>query len=361
MKRPTSRELSERFDDVRRWARLLMESSGDGRYSVQTRSVNHRVIGHNELPDGVLIEGLKDAASLLRVGREVAVFERMIAITMESCPALLAYLANYPSQALLLGDEWSRLVNTVLWVLGHPRPGVYIRQIDLPGVDTKFIERHRGVLAKLLNLALPPCAIDESFKGLDAFEHRYGFAKQPTLIRFRPPVECAALPDCISDVSLPAEEFAGLNLNVGARTSIKVLVVENLINFLSISRKNDVLIIWGAGYCFDELAGAGWLRGLDIFYWGDIDTHGFAILSQFRGYFPQARSILMDVETLTGHRELWVAEPRPAAAELSNLTPKESALYDELRMNVHGDRVRLEQERISYGHIMSVLFDAGLV
>ena len=37
----------------------------------------------------------------------------------------------------------------------NPRPNIYLRQVDLPGLHTKFIEAHRGVLAELLDLALP--------------------------------------------------------------------------------------------------------------------------------------------------------------------------------------------------------------
>ncbi len=42
-------------------------------------------------------------------------------------------------------------------------------------------------------------------------------------------------------------------------------------------------------YCECEpLAEASWLKERDLFYWGDIDTHGFAILDQLRGHFPHA-------------------------------------------------------------------------
>ena len=33
---------------------------------------------------------------------------------------------------------------------------MYLRQIDVPGVDTKFIERHKGVLTELLDAAARP-------------------------------------------------------------------------------------------------------------------------------------------------------------------------------------------------------------
>ncbi len=42
------------------------------------------------------------------------------------------------------------------------------------------------------------------------------------------------------------------------------------------------------------LAQAGWLARCQVYYWGDIDTHGFAILDQLRTHIPHARSLLMD-------------------------------------------------------------------
>ena len=35
-------------------------------------------------------------------------------------------------------------------------PRLYLRQIDLPGVDTKFIEEQRDVLSRLLDVQLKP-------------------------------------------------------------------------------------------------------------------------------------------------------------------------------------------------------------
>lgn len=58
------------------------------------------------------------------------------------------------------------------------------------------------------------------------------------------------------------------------------------------------MALFGSGYGFEPLAGAPWLRAMMIYYWGDIDTRGFAILDQLRSRFPQACSLLMDRDTL---------------------------------------------------------------
>jgi len=101
----------------------------------------------------------------------------------------------------------------------------------------------------------------------------------------------------------------------------------------------------------EALARASWLHRCQLHYWGDIDTHGFAILDQLRGYFPGAASFLMDRETLLAHRLHWGEEPDPARHDLSRLTTEEAAVYDDLRFDRHQPRLRLEQERVGFGRV----------
>ena len=346
VKGPAASELSDRFDEARKWVAALTEGAKGNRYRVETRSVNHRLLGRNDLPSRIWVDGMDDAVSLLGVRRDTAAFASMLETAENECPSLIAYLERCPMEDLSHATDWERMAGVVLWVMRHPRPRVYLRQIGVRGVDTKFVERRKGVLGKLLDLALPPDAIDGRFSGPDGFQPRYGFLRQPALIRFRTPVACRAFPPCVTDVSIPSDEFASLDMARCA--AVKALVIENRVNFLSAPRTEGAILIWGAGYSFEEMSRARWMMPLEIHYWGDIDTHGFAILSQFRGYFPQARSFLMDRETLIRHRDMWVKEPRPTSHDLKNLTEQESALYDALRRNELGERVRLEQERIPF-------------
>jgi hypothetical protein len=85
-----------------------------------------------------------------------------------------------------------------------------------------------------------------------------------------------------------------------------------------------------------------------VYYWGDIDTHGFAILSRLRAYLPQVRSLLMDEPTLLAFRPLWGRdEKQHAAPELAQLTVEEQSLYAALREGAY-KQVRLEQERVAW-------------
>ena len=286
----------------------------------------------------------------------------------------------------------------VAWLRANPRPGVYLRQLDLPGVHTKFVEAHRKVLGELLDLSLPAEAIDATASGAAGFNRRYGFRDKPERVRFRfldpdgssprnagiPAREEKSDTDFTDDTdvergaakysghSCPQKsggEYAGehlhplgLDLTVDADAFARlnpevaqVFITENEINFLAFPSVPRSLVIFGGGYGFESLAGAAWLHSRRVRYWGDIDTHGFAILDQLRAHLPHAESLLMDRETLLRFRDLWGREPSPSRCALTRLSPDESAVYADLLENRLAENLRLEQERIGFAWVRRIL------
>lgn len=344
LKVPSASDLSDRFEAVRDWVRTVADTP---QVRIEWREWNHRVQGMQRLPAAVWIDTLQDALAFIGKGRQARRFEVAWQTTASAQPALLAWLSRRPIQALELADRWERLLSVVAWLQAHPRPSVYLRQVDVPGVNTKFIEAHRGVLTELLDLSLPPEVIDTHATGVAQFTRRFGFLDKPVRIRFRlldPALP--SLPGCegLPDITLDAASFAALKLPVQ-----RVFITENETNFLAFPPAGDAIVVFGAGYGWDALARASWLHGRQLHYWGDIDTHGFAILDQLRVHFPGAASFLMDRQTLLAHRLHWGEEPEPARHDLARLTPEEAAVYDDLRYDRHQPRLRLEQERVGYG------------
>ena len=342
LKRPTSTELAAHFDEVRLWA---VELRAIPNIRLVLREFRHRVHGSNAVPDEIWIDSLESCLALVGKQRE---FARFTAI-LEDCrlrePSLLLWLVNRPLQALARADEWGRLVDIVTWCRRHPRPDVYVREVDIPGVDSKFIDLHRGVLAELLDLALPAEAIEPSANGATQFARRYGFREKPLRIRFRvlDPTLSFMADSFAHDVTLDAASFAALDPKVS-----RVFITENEINFLAFPFSTGAIVIFGAGYGFEALREASWLRRCRVCYWGDIDTHGFAILDQLRGLLPHVESFLMDRVTLMNFAALHGKEDKPTQRDLSRLNADEGALYDDLRDNRLGVNLRLEQERIGF-------------
>lgn len=349
LKRPTPAEISNCFHEVKAWIDELRRMQY---CRIEMREVRHRVVGSNLIPHEAWIDSCDDAVAILGREREANWFTALVSLTAERCPPVLPWLAQRPIRALELHQDWERLLNVAEWIRERPRPGVYLREVDLPGIHTKFLEAHRVVLSELFDLVLPPDAIDERASGMSHFEKRYGFLPKPVRVRFR-----VLDPECdvlgrrgTPDFTLDVESFAALQLNVS-----RIFITENEINFLTFPRMRRSVVIFGAGYGFEMLANAEWLSRCDIYYWGDIDTHGFAILNELRAHLPTVQSFLMDRATLMAFRAQWGDEDKQACQDLPRLTDTERSLYDDLRDNRIRNNLRLEQERIGFNWVMTIL------
>ncbi len=342
LKSPGSTDITDRFGEVRAWAAELAATNS---IRLEWQEVRHRVQGAQKLPSSAWVETLDDALAWVGKRREWDRFSDIVIATRETHSSLLPWLERRPLQALELFAEWSRLLNIVTWLIEHPRPGIYLRQVDLPGVHSKFIEAHRSILAELFDLALSEEVVESNNRGVNKFAARYGFLEKPARIRFRvldPSIYAVPGPVC-PDVTLDAESFSGMDLAVR-----RIFITENETNFLAFPQVRDAIVIFGAGYGWDALARSHWLNNCSIHYWGDIDTHGFGILNQLRAYFSHVDSFLMDRETLAAHASVWGSEDKSLLIDLHRLTPEENALYNDLRDNRIRARLRLEQEHIGF-------------
>ena len=167
LKAPSAADLSDRFEAVRDWVRTVADTS---HVRIDWRDWNHRVQGTQRLPAAVWVDTLHAALGFIGKVRQAQPFEALWRQTATAQPTLLAWMSRRPLQALELADRWERLLAVVAWLQAHPRPVVYLRQVDVPGVDSKFIEAHRGVLTELLDLALPPVAVKREASGIAQFD-----------------------------------------------------------------------------------------------------------------------------------------------------------------------------------------------
>ena len=346
---PSTAELSVRFDEAREWIGSWRAIEGPG-LRVRTRPAGHRTIGANDLPDRLEIDDYDPLWRLLAVTAAVRRFAQLRAATADELPQLVGWMNSHPMIALAHADDWPRLVSTVRWTATSPVDRhMYLREVPVPGVDTKFIEKRRGILADLLDAVLPDERIDRRFAP-SQFERRYGFALRPTMIRIRTLDRSRPLLPGVTELSVRAGEFAEVAPDV-----MTVFIVENEISYLAFPCVVDAAVIFGSGFAVSGFGSLPWFSGRRVVYWGDIDTHGFVALDRVRAFVPDAESMLMDHETLFAHADQWVVEPSPANAHLPRLTAPEQTLYRELVDGVHGDRIRLEQERVSYPYLRTVV------
>ena len=362
LKRPTAAALLREYAAARAWATELLAAVGP--FTLETAEVGRSTIGSNQLPVAAVFASADDEIRFVGKAKDAARFVELAEGLSALDPALRAWTLRRPLKLVELGTDALTAARVALWLRDNPEPGLYVRQLSLPGVHSKFVENHRSVIDELAQ-ALRAEAGDEdgqpeqladvrvepgSLLGQSAartpaarFAARHGFVHPPELVRFRGLDPALPLLGEARDITVTADAFSTLSLPV-----TKVLITENLVNFLALPELPDMLGIYGGGYGFSSLSDASWLRDCEVLYWGDLDTHGFRILDQLRALHPHVVSILMDEETLLKHRDAWVSEPSPSKVPLGRLNPEERALYEALGNDVFGKSLRLEQELIRW-------------
>lgn len=357
LRQPGISDIGDNFGAVQHWIRALEAASSATRgygYELVWRDVNHRQTGRQRLPEAALIPSEADGLRLAGRQRDMRRFEQLAAMTLEQFPQLSGWLSRRSLTVLEHAPAWPRVLAILAWFHAHPRPQLYLRQLDIVGVDSKFIETRKALLAELLDQVLPAAAIDPAAVGARQFEARYGLLGKPAVVRFRmldPRHYLAGY----SDLSVPVAQFARSRPDVA-----RIFITENEVNGLAFPEKQDSMVVFGGGYGVERLAEVGWLQDKEVIYWGDIDTHGFAILDRLRAYVPHAHSLLMDEATLFEHRLMWGSEEdgKRFTGGLARLGQAERALFDALRHDAHGARIRLEQERLAYGWVSKAVADA---
>jgi len=348
---PTEAAALTQPQAVRAWADAWRHWRGPGQLAWSER--RWKTLGAQQLPASLLLDDLDAAAGwigerdrwqrALARGRYLLLRWPPLRTTL---PRLFDTLADYAD------TDFQRLQDVLDWLHTHDAAGLYPRQLPLAGMDSKWFEARSGVLALLLAALrggrTPTTAAQADADAATVRSDIYtlaGLRRPPATMRLR--ILDPALRTVVGglgDLTAPLDMVAALPWQPAV-----VLIVENLQTGLALQDLPGAVAVMGLGYAVGHLAGVPWLAHARCLYWGDIDTHGYAILHRARIAIPHLESLLMDEETLLRFAPLWAHEAAPAAAEaLSALTADEHAMYDGLRSQRWGQAVRLEQERIAW-------------
>lgn len=351
--RPTERDVLTDARSVLAWRDAWVDAKVLGDFEVETDIIAWRAIGTQTVPVRVLFVNTKaiaKVAGLLPLWTQVVTrAKRFVALWPGIEEAMVrewAMLADWSDDAVLA------LERVLTWFVDHPKSGLYLRQLPIEGVDTKwFTEPRKKVVQRLLvaireaKESVPLMA--ESSEALDpdtTFETVCGLKPLPKLIRGRLLDEVdQKLFYGLSDLSLPLDEWAQLPLYPEI-----VFISENLQTGLAFEAHPKSVVFFWLGAGVTQLAAIPWVRTARIIYWGDVDTYGLEILAHLRSVLPQTESVMMNRQTLEAFRGLAVAENRQASgAHVEHLRENEREVFDALKV---GDlaRLRLEQERIPW-------------
>jgi hypothetical protein len=316
------------------------EKKGFG-YSLDFQKVKTKHLGVQDLPISIYFDNEKDFLKFLNKENEVDCFKSNVELILREFPELKDWIINNSKRVIDNANEWQNILQVCQYFKQNPKPNFYIRELPVK-VHTKFIERNKGMIRVLLDVLIYEHVNTEEKE----FEKRFYLKYAEPQIRFK--VLDKTISDRffsgIDDIAIPVSQFEKLNLPIR-----KVLVVENkttLYTTLTLPKMDDTIAIFGSGFSVFNLKNVRWFDNLKLLYWGDIDVQGFEILSQFRSYFPQTKSILMDKQTFDKFFEDDNGTPTNISTRL-NLTDEEQQLYDILKTN----NWRLEQEKIPFNYV----------
>ena len=219
--------------------------------------------------------------------------------------------------------------------LGRP-----LRALAVDGNDSKFYERHTGLLTALLDERF---AKEASRQGLSTF---LGALVEDDHWLLVVPLAPDLLP--FARLRVSASE-----LRTTALPSRRILLVENeqCLHQLPMPM-DDTIAILGAGLNLNWLD-APWLKERSVAYWGDIDTWGLLMLETARKQLSQLQALLMDMDTFREYQGQAVTEPVHACS--ASFSQSADAALDAHLRNL--EKGRLEQEFLPASRVHKAVND----
>lgn len=219
-----------------------------------------------------------------------------------------------------------------------PEELLSIREMMISGLDGKFLEKRHNILEEAL------AQIGALLEGKD-YRERLGFRaddRQTLWVKTHPADQAG--PFGTQQFALRPSQITNLPDSIH-----QVTIVENIETFFGYDPKPGVCLFFGSGNAISGMAAEmPFLQNMTVTYWGDLDSFGMKILSRLRRCVPNARSVMMDAETMTGiARGAWRSEPESDryTGEIFHLTDAEQGALDLIRS---GNK-RIEQEHLRPG------------
>jgi len=334
MGKVNSKDILDKLPQYMQSIELLKNNSKQNKKLGYTLFIEERQfnkIAKQPVPIKISIDSVEDYLRITGKEKDYQTFLKNHSLIIQELPILKEWINENPTK-LIEHDTWFDTLKVCKYFLENPKPNLYIRQLPID-IHTKYISDNKSIVQSLLEFLISEhINTDES-----NFENRFNLKYSEKLIRIRFLDKTLSPLDNAIDISLTISEFRNFQSQCD-----NIFVAENLMNFLTLPYMTKTIAIWsGGGFSVSFLNDIDWLKSKQFFYWGDIDAQGFQILNQFKTYFPNTISVMMDEETLLNFKS---SEGKQAPKHnLLRLSECELKIYNYLRQN----NIRLEQEKIT--------------
>jgi hypothetical protein len=256
--------------------------------------------------------------------------------------------------------DFTTLLAATTWFRANPRSGLTVRSVPVPGMHTKWLARHRSMVLACLGTSTVSSQSPEETGDSDPAEIPAGdldalglrpLPREISLVLADPALRPAT--GGLRQITAPVNELARLPIHPGT-----VLIVENKEPALAWSDATGLVVIHSLGNHLDVLSGLPWIPPDHCWYWGDLDRHGFTLLSRARTLVPRLASLLMAPGDIETYRALGVGEDLDRYDQPDpTLTPAEATALAALHLTC-GKYLRIEQERIPISDAEHALVEA---
>ena len=342
LKRPQDIETS--WDELLAWQDFWRKapkaSGGHPLWYVEEKRKQTVSFGKQLMPVRVFIDTPEDAMALLGLTKKKKEFLAGLSAVESQMPSLRDWYLTYFGR-IFAEDFFPMALSIARFMLEQEQREGYLREMAIPGVDTKFLENHNFLVRTLWNALFPENTAESS----DELWEKLFVQKVPT-----PSICVRSLDEHL--------RFAGVRKLFLSQDDIadfqpphrRIFITENKVNGYTFPDAEDSLILFGMGYGVLEMAeSAPWLADKEIYYWGDLDHDGFNILSNLRKILPEMKihSFLMDKETLLAY-----VDPKVKDTGNTTIIPDYLTVSEKMAWKlIHDNGWRLEQERIPHEEV----------
>jgi hypothetical protein len=346
---PTEAQVMSDVGAYEKWRREWERYEGRGQVNWKQRQWSR--MGSHHLPQVLSIFSLVDLVVEVGAMQQWIQYDARRAELLSRWPQLEAsgwLRANVQLLIDMPDNDFVRLNDVVVWSAQSAPAGCYMRELPIAGIDSKWVERRKGIILGLLR------AIGKETSATAELEDALGLKRVPQRIRLRLLCDAIAAPfGGVDDLEIPLDQARDL-----AIAPELVWIVENQPTFLALPRMHGAVVIAGMGQRVSLIETLPWLReARKVFYWGDLDAWGFSCLNTARRAYHSVQSILMDRRTWDDHIDFCVDEDVKAPPDTSAefLTAAEATMLAHIReqRSLGKGRARLEQERISWPYAIA--------